>query len=415
MSSPPPERTPTAASGTTPAPARRFGRRAVLGAALGAGVLGTGVLGATASGGASAAQRAPGAAARTRRSAAETRLAYLGTYGRGIITCTYDTATGALTETSAFGDITDPDFLALGTSGDVLYALHNGAEEGAVRAFTIGAEGKLSPLGEAQSTGGANVTHLSVHPAGGHLLSANYGAGSVAVHPIAADGTLGARTALVQHEGSGPDPRQEGPHAHQIITDPDGAYVFAVDLGTDRVYTYGLDTDSGALEPLSEAEAAPGAGPRHMVFHPAEPYAYVANELDSTVTAYAYDASTGALTPGETWPTLPDGEDPGTRNYPSEVAVSADGRYLYLANRGHDSVAWFAVEDGGAALSIAGTVPCGGTWPRHISLSPSGAVLFSGNQNSNNVGIFNVDPDNGAPTASGDPFATASLGCVLPT
>lgn len=416
--SPRPERTPHAHPGTTPAPenARGPGRRAVLGAALGAGVLGAGVLGATGSGGASAAQPNPaGRPADARRGAAETKAAFLGTFGAGIVSCTYDTATGALTQTGGFTEVTDPTFLALGPSGDVLYAIDGAGPEGAVRAFGVGEDGALTPLGSARSTGGAGVTHLSVHPGGGHLLSANYEAGSVAVHPLGDDGAPGERTALVQHEGSGPDPRQEGPHAHQIVTDPEGAWVFAVDLGTDRVYTYKLDTGSGALEPVSEAASEPGAGPRHLVFHPTEPYAYVANELNSTVTAYAYDAATGKLTPGESWPTLPDGEDPGDRNYPAEVVVSADGKYLYLSNRGHESVAWFAVEDGGATLAIAGTVPCGGSWPRHISLSPSGGVLFSGNEKGNNVGVFTVDKESGEPTASGDPFATASTGCVLPT
>ncbi|MCT2591402.1 lactonase family protein [Streptomyces sp. N2-109] len=380
-----------------------------------AGTLGAGGLGALGVGAAaSAAHAAPAFAAR--RKATARRTAYLGTYGSGIITCAYDTRTGALTATGGFDAVTNPDFLALAPSGEVLYSLDERGTDGAVRAFSIGAGGELSPLGSARSTGGAGVTHLSVHPGGRHLLSANYTAGSVAVHSLEADGGVGCRTALVRHSGSGPDPdRQAGPHAHQILTGPDGAFVFAVDLGTDSVHTYALDGRRGALRPVSEVKSVPGAGPRHMVFHPRAPYAYVANELDSTITVCAYDAATGVLTRGESRPTLPDGTDPGTRNYPAEVAISADGRFVYLSNRGHDSVAWFAVEDAGASLRLVGTVPCGGSWPRHISLSPSGTLLFSANERANNVGVFTVDAKTGEPTPSGAPFATSSLGCVLAT
>ncbi|MFE6779101.1 lactonase family protein [Streptomyces sp. NPDC057702] len=386
-----------------------LGRRSFVGS-LGAGVLGATVLG----GGASAAQAHP-ASAIDGEGAAEVRHAFLGTYGSGIITCTYDTATGALTRTSAFAGVTDPSFLALAPSGKVLYSLDNGGRQGAVRAFTIGADGRLTALGRAQSTGGANVTHLSVHPGGRYLLSANYGAGSVAAHTLNSDGSVGARTSLVQHVGSGPDPsRQEGPHAHQILTDPKGAYVFAVDLGTDKVYTYALQPGSGVLRSVSELKSVPGAGPRHMVFHPTAPYAYVANELNSTITVCSYNPATGVLTRGESQPTLPGGTDPGTRNYPSEVVISADGRFVYLSNRGHESIARFAVSAGGATLRLLDTVPCGGSWPRHISLSPTGDVLFSGNQYGKTVGTLTVNKETGALTRSGNPFSTVSLGCVLP-
>ncbi|MEV0263803.1 lactonase family protein [Streptomyces sp. NPDC050617] len=340
--------------------------------------------------------------------------AFLGTYGNGIISCAYDTATGALTRRSGFPAVANPSFLAAGPGGKVLYSLDNGGRQGAVRAFAIGTGGALTALGPARSTGGANVTHLSVHPGGRYLLSANYGAGSVAAHAIGGDGSVGARTGLVQHTGSGPDPsRQEGPHAHQIITDPKGAYVFAVDLGTDKVYTYRLDA-GGALRAVSEVRSAPGAGPRHMVFHPTAPYAYVANELDSTVTVYSYNPATGALTRGESRPTVPARSAKAVRNYPSEVAVSADGRFLYLSNRGHESVARFAVTEAGAGLRLLDTVPSGGSWPRHLSLSPTGALLFTANQYGNTVGVYTVNRDTGALTPSGPPFATSSLGCVLP-
>ncbi|QCX81668.1 6-phosphogluconolactonase [Streptomyces sp. YIM 121038] len=390
----------------TPGPDTRsgLGRRAFV------GVLGAAALGAPAS----AAHASP-EPVRAGRGGTDLRPVFLGTYGNGIITCTYDTTTGALTRQSAFTAVTDPSFLAVAPGGKVLYALDNAGRQGAVRAFAIGAGGALTPLGPAQSTGGANVTHLSAHPAGRHLLSANYGGGSVAAHTLTGDGGVGARTGFVQHTGSGPDPsRQEGPHAHQILTDPKGSYVFAVDLGTDKVYTYRLDAVSGALRPVSEARSVPGAGPRHMVFHPTAPYAYVANELNSTISVYAYNTATGVLTRGQSRPTVPAGAGRAVRNYPAEVTVSADGRFVYLSNRGHESVARFSVTGGGAELRLLDTVPSGGSWPRHLSLSPSGALLFTANQYGNTVAAFTVDRDSGALTPSGRPFATSSLGCVLP-
>ncbi|MFE7116867.1 lactonase family protein [Streptomyces sp. NPDC057654] len=386
-----------------PHPSSALGRRSFI------GLLGAAALGAHAP--VARALRAPSG---RECDAAAVGQAFLGTYGNGIISCAYDAATGALTRRSGFTAVTNPSFLAAGPGGKVLYSLDNGGRQGAVRAFTIGTGGALTALGQARSTGGANVTHLSVHPGGRYLLSANYGAGSVAAHAVNGDGSVGARTGLVQHTGSGPDPsRQEGPHAHQIITDPKGAYVFAVDLGTDKVYTYRLDAD-GALRAVSEVRSVPGAGPRHMAFHPTAPYAYVANELNSTVTVYSYNPATGALTRGDSRPTVPAGSARAVRNYPSEVAVSADGRFLYLSNRGHESVARFAVTDSGAALRLLDTVPSGGSWPRHLSLSPTGTLLFTANQYGNTVGTYTVNRETGALTPSGPPFATSSLGCVLP-
>lgn len=381
-------------------------RRSLLGA------LGAGVLGAASGLHVSAARALPSSA---RPEAADLRPVFLGTYGNGIISCAYDTTTGALTRRGGFPAVTDPSFLAVSPDGKVLYSLDNGGRQGAVRAFAIGTGGALTPLGQAQSTGGANVTHLSVHPAGRYLLSANYGAGSVAAHRINGDGSVGARTALVQHTGSGPDPaRQEGPHAHQIITDPLGRHVFAVDLGTDKVYTYRLDTASGTLRPVSEVRSVPGAGPRHMVFHPTAPYAYVANELNSTITVYSHQPTTGVLTRGESRPTVPGGSAAAVRNYPAEVAISTDGRFLYLSNRGHESIARFAVTEDGSGLRLVDTVPSGGSWPRHISLAPSGTLLFAANQYGRTVGVFTVNRETGALTASGPPFTTSSLGCALP-
>nr|WP_240968796.1 lactonase family protein [Streptomyces sp. HNM0575] len=340
---------------------------------------------------------------------------FVGTSGGGIVTGSYDTSSGAISTSGAVQDVTSPTFLALSEDGKVLYALDEASEEGTVRAYAVGDGGKLSPLGDPQSTGGNGVTHLSVHASGKWLLSANYGSGSVAVHPVKADGALGARTDLVQHEGKGPDPdRQEGPHAHQIVSDPKGGFVIAVDLGTDSLFSYELDTGKGKLKRVAEAKAKPGAGPRHLAFHPDGRFAYVTNELDSTVSVYAYDAGSGKFTRGDSIPTVPEGDGSGERNYPAEVAVAADGRTVYVSNRGHNSVAWMSVGGGGESLKISGSVPCGGDWPRHISIPSGGDVLWAGNEKSSTIGVFSVDKESGALKKAGEPVKMTKPVCVLP-
>ncbi|HEX6341288.1 lactonase family protein [Umezawaea sp.] len=343
---------------------------------------------------------------------------YLGTYttwpggGTGIGLAAYDQTTGQLRSTGVFPGVANPSFVI--ESGRTLYAV-NEQGNGSVTAVAVGAGGGLRII-NAQSTGGADPCHLALDPSGRYLLSANYSSGSVSVHPVKADGGLGARTDLVTHQGSGPDrERQEGPHAHQVLPDPAGEHLLAVDLGTDSVYSYRLDTGTGKLQLVSTATVRPGAGPRHLAFHPTGTFAYIANELDSTVVAAAYDPESGVLTPGEAVRTVPEGTPATPRNYPAEVVVSQDGRFAYLSNRGHDSVALFAVEDGGARLRLVETVPTGGEYPRHITFDPTGRFLFAANQNSSTVTSFAVDQATGRLTAAGTPLSSPIPVCVVPT
>lgn len=347
------------------------------------------------------------------------RTAYLGTYtsssggGTGIGIAGYDPSTGALASTGTLEGVADPSFLALGPGGRTLYAVDE-QSAGAVTAAAVSRDGGLSAL-NTQPTGGDGPCHLSVHPGGDFLLSANYNSGSLAVHPIAADGSLGARTDLVQHTGSGPDPdRQAGPHAHMVLPDPAGRYVLAVDLGNDSVYTYRLDPSTGRLTQLFQAHTEAGAGPRHLAFHPTAPFAYLANELGNSLMVCTYDPASGELQPGPPQPTVPAGEEPPERNYPAEVAVSSDGRFVYVSNRGHNSVARFAVESDGSRLTLLDAVPTGGAYPRHFALSPSGTLLFAANQNSNTIRTFRVNPSTGELTPSGDLFETPIPVCVVP-
>ncbi|MFJ4877840.1 beta-propeller fold lactonase family protein [Streptomyces sp. NPDC088745] len=345
------------------------------------------------------------------------RAAFLGTYttqpggGTGIGLATYRPGRGELASTGVLPGIANPSYLALSPDRRTLYAV-NEQTEGAVTAVRVG-PGRPTELLGSRPAGGADPCHLSVH--GRFLLSAHYTSGSVSVHPLGRDGAPGAVSDVVRHEGSGPDPeRQEGPHAHQVVTDPAGRYVLAVDLGTDTVHTYRLDGRKGTLREMSRASLRPGAGPRHLVFHPSGRYVYLVNELDSTLVVCAYEPRTGTLTPGKRQPTLPRGTVLNERNYPAGVIISADGRFVYVSNRGHDSIAAFAVRRGGAELRPLSLTPSGGSYPRHIVLDPTGRLLFASNQKSGKVTTFRVDRETGRLSSAGAALESPVPVCVLP-
>ncbi|MET9519305.1 lactonase family protein [Streptomyces sp. NPDC002994] len=347
------------------------------------------------------------------------RRAYLGTYttqpggGTGIGLASYRPRSGQLASTGVLTGVQNPSFLALSPDRRTLYAVDERAK-GAVAAVRVGG-GAPEVLGRARGTGGADPCHLSVHPDGRFLLTANYTGGSLSVHPIGRGGVLGEVADVVRHTGSGPDPgRQEGPHAHMVVTDPGGRYVVAVDLGTDTVHTYWLDPRSGKLRERQRAAMKPGAGPRHLAFHPSGRHAYVVNELDSSVVVCGYERRSGVLTPGAPQSTLGPGTELDERNYPAGVLVSPDGRFVYVSNRGHDSIAVFGVERGGAALRLVSVVPSGGSYPRHIALDPSGVLLFAANQKSGTVAVFRVDRGTGRLSPAGAVLAAPVPVCVLP-
>jgi 6-phosphogluconolactonase (cycloisomerase 2 family) len=339
------------------------------------------------------------------------RPLYIGTYtsveggGDGIRVATYDAESGRVEGGETITGVADPSYLAPHPDGGTLYAV-NERTKGTVTAVRLSDQRVLG----VRSTGGAAPCHLSVHPGGRWLLSADYGSGSVAVHPIDSSGALGERTDRVVHDSPEPGPGQQGPHAHQIVTSPDGGHVLAVDLGADTVYTYRLDESKGSLTEVARARTRPGAGPRHLTFHPGGRYAYLANEVDNTVAVCAYDPDSGRLTPGDPQST---GTGSGT-NYPAQLLVTADGSYAYLANRGHDSLTRYAVEAGGARLRLLDTVPVGGDFPRQIAFSPDGTLLFASLQKSNAVSVFHVDRESGELRRAGAPFASPVAVCALP-
>lgn len=341
---------------------------------------------------------------------------YVGTYtdgaSEGIYQCRMNAETGGLETMSSTSGIENPSFLALDPSGRTMYAVSEtssfgGTEGGGVFAYSIDAETRsLRALNAKPSHGGAPC-YVSVTPDGRHVLVANYVGGNVAIYPIEAEGRLGESTDVEQHEGSSVDKnRQEGPHAHCILSDSAGAFVFAVDLGIDRVVIYRLDR--GELVRTGHTALEPGAGPRHLTFDPTGDRAYVINELDSTVTAFAYDD--GVLEPIHTVRTLP--EEFEGESYCADIHVSIDGRFVYGSNRGHDSIVVFAVEAETGRLSPIQHVGTGGSWPRNFAIDPSGRFLLAANQHSDNIVVFAIDGTSGRLEATGHALEIPSPVCI---
>lgn len=355
---------------------------------------------------------------------AEDHVALLGTYtggeSRGIYVVRLDGDTGALSEPQLAAEARNPAFLALHPNGKVVYALNEGASApgragGEVAAFAMeAATGALTPLGTEAGGGGA-FAHLGVSPDGRLLVAASYGGGCTAAFPLAADGTLRTRTSLIQHAGPlGPNTaRQEKPHAHSVTFSPDGRLAFVADLGLDRILAFRVDGEAGTLAPHEPAFAAtaPGAGPRHAKFSADGKFFYVLDELDCTVTVFRYDAARGALEAVQRIGTLP--ADFAGKNTCSEIRVHPNGRFVFAANRGHDSIAVFARAAADGKLALVEIVPTGGRVPRNFALTPDGKWLLSAHQESNDLAVFRVDEATGRLTATGHTAKAAKPVCVL--
>ena len=351
-------------------------------------------------------------------------VVYVGTYtdgdSRGIYRFTLDPGSGAASDPVLAAVAENPSFLALHPNGRFLYAVgegddFGGEKTGAVSAFAVDpTSGDLTLLNQ-QPSMGTGPCHLVVDGSGRSVVVANYGSGTVAVLPVAEDGRLGEPSSVQSHEGTGPnESRQAGPHAHGIALDRAGRRAFAADLGADRVFVYDLDAAAGTLAPSDPPAVAlePGSGPRHVVFDPSGAHLFAINELDSTVTALRYDASSGDLQAVQTITTLPTGFE--GESWTAEIAVSPDGRFVYGSNRGHDSLAVFSADASSGRLTPVDHVPTGGHWPRHFSIDASGRWLLAANQRSGSVVVFRLDPDSGMPSAVGEPVPVPAPVCVLP-
>lgn len=340
--------------------------------------------------------------------------AYFGSFttdgGRGVTTAAVDPDSGALTVRGHHEEVVNPSYLALAPGSAFLYAVSE-VEDGAVAAYTLQDPDAPQLLGAGPvSVAASGPTHLTV--AAGQLFTANYTSGSVTALPVRSDGSLGGAEPTVRaHQGSGPDPdRQSGPHAHAVVADPRWRWLLSTDLGTDSVWVYRLDHTGAALTPHSQPELTAGSGPRHLAFHPGGAAVYVVAELNSTLTGCRWDGESGTLRPIRSVST----RAPGAygANYPSALTLSADGRFAWVANRGDDTIAVFALDPDKATAELVDTVCCGGRWPRDLVLGPSGRQLYAANEVSGEVVWFDVDPTTGIPRRAGEVRAPA-VSCVV--
>lgn len=311
----------------------------------------------------------------------------------GIHAFDFDAVTGKLTPRGSFTGIANPSFLVIHPNGRWLYAvsetgLGDGGKHGAVWAFEIERQSlTLQPINQHQTTRGDWPCHLQIDATGRWVLASNYGTGDVAVFPILEDGGLGEMKDFVQHHGHGPNSaRQEGPHAHSATLTPDNRFAIVADLGIDQLVIYAFDVATGKLRQHGVTQTRPGAGPRHTAFHQDGRRLYVANELDSTVTVYDYDVSNGVLQELQTLNTLPPG---APENIVADIHVSSSGQRVYVSNRGHNSVAVFAVKADGQMAPLA--IPsCGGNWPRNFALSPDDRFMLVANERSDEITVLPV-------------------------
>ncbi|HEX8832811.1 MAG TPA: lactonase family protein, partial [Abditibacteriaceae bacterium] len=334
---------------------------------------------------------------------------YFGTYtgakSKGIYRSFLDAESGHLGQPELVDEIKNPSFLAISPNGRFLYAALE-AGGGSVGAWAIGQSGELSPINR-QSSGGDGACHVWVDNTGRNVLVANYGGGSIACLPVRADGSLDSVSSFIQHVGSGPNrSRQAEPHAHSIYTDASNQFVYACDLGTDEVKIYRFDAAGGTLTPNEPpaGKVPPGSGPRHFAMHP-DGFAYANNELTLTVTAFKRDSVTGALEEIETVPTFPQGASLEKAST-AEMFLHPTGRWLYVSNRGLDTITVFTVEPDGTLTSPQG-VPTP-VEPRGFAISPDGKWLVAGGQNDDRVAVYAIDSVTGGLQPTGQSVEVGS-------
>ncbi|NND98364.1 MAG: lactonase family protein [Pirellulaceae bacterium] len=337
---------------------------------------------------------------------------------KGIYHARFDTESGKLTTPELAAEVGSPGFLALHPNGDVLYAV--GTQEGkpAVSAFKIDKQSSQSKLTLLNfvDIGDGGAAHVSVDRTGSVLLTAQYGGGSTALFELADDGSIESRRQLVKHQGGSGvvDRRQDKPHAHWTGTSPDNRFAFVPDLGLDKVVIYKLDVDQPKLQPHGYGVCPPGGGPRHMKFHPNGKVIYVLNELALSITAFGYDADAGTMTPFQTIETISEAvKAKETFNSASEIRVHPSGKFVYSANRGHDSISVFRVDGSSGELSSVETEPIRGGWPRNFNIDPTGKWIVAAGRDSNTATVFQIDQQSGELTFIRETAMVPTPICVL--
>jgi len=361
--------------------------------------------------------------------APESHLAYVGTYtgsdghGEGIYLFDFDPATGALSNRKLAATTTSPSWIALHPSKRFLYAVNEGGNSGSVTAFAVEADHSLRKLNTVDSHGSAPC-HLSFSPDGKYIFVANYMSGTLTVLPIAADGKLGEATGVVTHTGVSGAPNgatngprgsydiggHEAPHAHFIQHDISGRFVLAVDLGQDRIYTYKFDASAGKLTQQSIVTIPTGDGPRHLAFHPNGKWVYAITEQASTVTFFHYNPETGELASQQILSTLPEGFA-GT-SFGSEITMHPNGKWLYAANRLHDSIAVYSIGPDGK-LTHTAQAHTQGDYPRHTNIDPSGRWFFVCNQKGDNIPTLRINQQTGTLEPTSHYAAAGTPACII--
>jgi 6-phosphogluconolactonase len=351
-------------------------------------------------------------------------LVYFGTYtgakSRGIYVSKFDPATGKLSVPTLAVETRNPTFLAVAPGEHFLFAgseMTNAAGKltGAVSAFALETNtGRLTLLNQKGCDGTGSPCHVAVDATGKCLFAANYGPGSIAALPVNADGSLGAAATIIQHTGSGANPqRQAGPHAHFISPSPDNRFTLDCDLGLDKIFINHLDAATAKLLPNDPpfVTVTPGSGPRHFVFSHDEKFIYVINEMGGTITAFSYAATNAAMSEVQTISTLP--QDFSGTNTCAEIALHPNGKFLYGSNRGHDSIAVFAVDPQTGKLTFVAHHSTMGHAPRHFAIDPTGRWLLAENQASDSVVVFALDPGTGKLKPTGDSITVGSPVCAV--
>jgi 6-phosphogluconolactonase len=348
-------------------------------------------------------------------------LVYVGTYtdhgSKGIYSYRFDSSDGKLTSLGLAAQSAEPSFLAADSGGRFLYAVNetesfNGQPTGAVSAFAIQPDtGKLSLLNQVSSRG-ADPAHITLDQTGKYALVSNYTSGSVTVFAVLKDGRLGQVTSFVQHKGSSVNPeRQKGPHAHAIALSRDNRFAVVADLGLDQLLVYSFDAANGILGAQPQiVKASPGAGPRHLVFSTDGRFLYVMNEMQSSVVAYSYDPTSGALHELQTISALPKGFS--GENTAAEIEIHPSGKFLFASNRGDDSIAVFAIDSQTGLLTHVETEPTRGKTPRNFAIDPTGSWLLAANQDSDNIVVFRIDQKTGRLKSTGDVLQVQSPVCL---
>jgi len=334
----------------------------------------------------------------------KTPFVFVGTYtetegsqSQGIYVYRMEPSSGELTLERVIKNILNPSFLEIHPGGRFLYGVNEVQSYarqagGGVSAFSI--ESEQASLLNDQLSHGSDPCYVSVEQTGHFALVANYTSGSVAMFPIQPDGQLGAASDVIQHSGSSVHPeRQTGPHAHCILPDPTNRFAVAVDLGLDKLLIYQMDLEQGKLHKYAEVDVKPGAGPRHLTFHPNGQFAYLINELNSTLICYRYHAEDAKFEVLQTIPALP--EDFMGENLCADIHISPHGNYLYASNRGHDSIVRFFIDQDTGLLTYQEHISTEGREPRNFAIDPGGAFLLVANQKTNSIVTFKIDAENG--------------------